>query len=388
MKESHEFLMPDYYPRFACKMGACREACCVGWPIAFSLEDYFHLSTLDCSPALRDTIDRGVRIALEPRPDRYAEVVPRYDGDCSLRLPDGRCSLQAELGEDALTDVCCLYPRGIRCDEGYEISCANSCEAVLELLFKQEAPIGFVKKTLTVRIPPAAARKVAFETLHHARELRLWFIRQLQQRQYSLPERLKTLESCVCRAEAALEKRDEQALLAMMAAPYRPAVLRKNADPKSLLAGIEKAERLQKLVDERSPGVSRYGEEALAYFTGGGDVYARYLEAKNKFEKLVPKWELYYEHMLVNHMFFSEFPLQDRPESFHDEYASLCVIYTLLRFLCIGWLAQHYTENAFTDICAAAFRLIDHTDFEHYAIYLLKKTGMNSGDSLDEWIIL
>ena len=123
-------------------------------------------------------------------------------------------------------------------------------------------------------------------------------------------------------------------------------------------------------------------------FTGGGDVYARYLEAKNRFEKLVPKWELYYEHMLVNHMFFSEFPLQDRPESFHDEYAALCVIYTLLRFLCIGWLAQHYTENAFTDICAAAFRLIDHTDFEHYALYLLKKTGMNGGDSLDEWIVL
>lgn len=35
--ESHIFLMPDYYLHFSCKMGKCRSACCVGWPISISI---------------------------------------------------------------------------------------------------------------------------------------------------------------------------------------------------------------------------------------------------------------------------------------------------------------------------------------------------------------
>ncbi len=43
MKETHDFLVPDYFPRFACKMGECRAACCRGWPVSISMENYFRL---------------------------------------------------------------------------------------------------------------------------------------------------------------------------------------------------------------------------------------------------------------------------------------------------------------------------------------------------------
>ena len=36
---THEYLVPDYVPDFACKMGACRSACCEGWPISFTKDD-------------------------------------------------------------------------------------------------------------------------------------------------------------------------------------------------------------------------------------------------------------------------------------------------------------------------------------------------------------
>ena len=49
MKEEHEYLIPDYYPEFACKMGACRMACCDGWPVTFSLDDYYRLMGAECS---------------------------------------------------------------------------------------------------------------------------------------------------------------------------------------------------------------------------------------------------------------------------------------------------------------------------------------------------
>ena len=380
--------MPDYVPEFACKMGACREACCVDWPISFSLDDYFHLSTLDCSPALRDQIDRGVRISLDPRPDRYAEIAPRYDGNCSLRLPDGRCALQAELGEEALTDVCRLYPRGVRKAEEYEISCANSCEAVPELLFKREAPLTFIRKEMELALPPEAERKINFETLGHGTDLRLWFIRIMQERPLSFPERFCALADALYRADRALEAKNEKALISMMAAPVKKPVFDGSATPEKLLDGMEKAEKLLELVDRRSASVRAYGEEALSYFGSGGDAFTRYLEARERFEKLYPAWEINFEHMLVNHMFFSEFPFQDRPENFNEEYMALTVVYTLLRFLSIGWLAQHEGETGFADISAAAFRLIEHTDFEHYAVYLLREMQMDTPEKLSEWLML
>ena len=48
MSNIREYLMPDYYPDFHCKMGTCRAACCEGWPISFSLTDYFKLLSVEC----------------------------------------------------------------------------------------------------------------------------------------------------------------------------------------------------------------------------------------------------------------------------------------------------------------------------------------------------
>ena len=147
--ESHIFLMPDYYLHFSCKMGKCRSACCVGWPISISMQNYFHLLGMNCPKYLRNKLDIGLRVYEHPDKDRYAYFTPDYHGDCPLRMTDGRCSIHAEMGEEVLPDICRLYPRGIRAENGlYECSCANSCEAILELLLAKKEPITFFKKSL------------------------------------------------------------------------------------------------------------------------------------------------------------------------------------------------------------------------------------------------
>ena len=138
------YLVPDYYPAFSCKMGACRAACCEGWPITVSMENYFRLLGVGCSKSLRDRLDVGLRMVDRPTPECYARFNPQYDGNCPLRMEDGRCAIHAELGEDTLPDICRLYPRGIRLDQDCECSCANSCEAVLELLGKENVDGGLI----------------------------------------------------------------------------------------------------------------------------------------------------------------------------------------------------------------------------------------------------
>ena len=92
--------------------------------------------------------------------------------------------------------------------------------------------------------------------------------------------------------------------------------------------------------------------------------------------------------MMVNHMFFARFPFQDRPVSLPDEFIALCAVYALLRFLGIGHMRDKTDANAFVDAAAAAFRLVDHTAFDHYAACMMKELGCDDWSRVHDLISL
>ncbi|MBR4081582.1 MAG: flagellin lysine-N-methylase [Clostridia bacterium] len=382
-----EYLVPDYFPYFSCKMGACRHACCEGWPISFSMTDYFRLLSADCSASLRRKLDCAMHLAPHPSPEAYAQISPRWDGQCPLRLPDGRCALHAELGDGALAAVCRLYPRGVRQGAEKECSCANSCEAVLELLLHHDAPLTFVPFEGNFNLPEPPPRTHFFHTGGRDQSIRLWLIAQLQRREFPLPRRMLLLGAALKAIDEALAAQDMQRLDALLSGRemlFVPAM--PEAGSPQLAAGLDTAERMLAIMDEGSDSIREYGEVALAYFGEGEAAFSRYTEAAARFARLLPGWETWLEHMLVNHMFFAQFPFQDRPVPLKDEYLALCAVYTLLRFLLIGWAAQHETTDAAVDAAAAAFRLIDHTDFDRYAAPILRRLGCDDWQHL--WQIL
>ena len=79
-------------------------------------------------------------------------------------------------------------------------------------------------------------------------------------------------------------------------------------------------------------------------------------------------------------MFFEQFPFQDRPVPVADEFLAVCAVYTLLRFLSVGWLAIHPSREDFVDVCSALFRMIGHTAFDSFAAALLKQLGCRTPD--------
>lgn len=389
LNQTHLFLMPDYYQQFTCKMGDCRAACCEGWPISFSLQDYHHLIGVECSTDLRRKLDCAMHIKLHPTPEAYAEIAPRYDGNCPMRLEDGRCGLQAELGEEALSYVCRLYPRGIRTDGDRECSCANSCEAVLEMLFERDEPIEFESHEMTFDLPQTAARSVHFETLGRGQQIRLWLIRQMQQQALPLPQRLMATGHGLWAMEEALKAKDVEKVERLLQGKQRIVPLRPQELAQGHLDfGLEVARGMLKLLDERSVSIRSYGEAALEYFGSGVGSFERYARARAHFESALPKWDIWFEHMLVNHMFFSGFPFQDRPESLRDEFVALCAVYALLRFLSIGWLWDKADRDSFVDVAAAVFRLVDHTAFDRYAAHMLKDLGCTDWERVHDLISL
>jgi len=152
-----------------------------------------------------------------------------------------------------------------------------------------------------------------------------------------------------------------------------------------LAFGLETAEKMIFRLDERSESIRGYGKDALAYFDQSFD---RYVSARDHFERLLPKWDIWFEHMMVNHMFFSRFPFQDRPVSLRDEFIALCAVYSLLRFLGIGHMRDKTDTSAFVDVASAVFRLVDHTSFERYASRMMKDLGCDDWSRIHDLISL
>ena len=364
MQELFENLLPDYYSRFACKMGRCRTACCDGWPVALSMQDYFRLLGVSCSAELRNRLDVALRVEEQPSPEKYAEINHRYDGSCPLRLPDGRCAVHAELGEQALPAVCRLYPRAVRAEGERERSCAGSCEAVVELLLRRPGPIRFVRRDYPDETPQAPGRTRFFENGSGAQRLRMELIGVVQNR--SLPLPLRLLE------------------LGRRLGVSVPDDLTGSGSPSAddLMLGLRTVARMTELIDRRSESLRAYGDEALAFFGGEAQALERYAQAKRRFEAAFPDWESFCENLLVNHMFFSRFPFAGGGESPEDEFFGICAVYALLRFLFVGWMGQHEGEDALVDVAAAAFRLIDHTLFHRSAAYILRELDCDTPERL------
>ena len=151
--DTRDFLVPDNYADFHCKCGQCRHTCCDGWAVTFPREDYFRLLSVPCSPELRRKLDTSLHLADDPTPERYAELLPNWEGHCPLQRADGLCALQAECGEEAISSTCRYYPRGIRTMDDDECSCSASCERVVEMLLHRLPPMTFRRMRLSFAMP-------------------------------------------------------------------------------------------------------------------------------------------------------------------------------------------------------------------------------------------
>ena len=252
MTEKREFLAPDYYGSFRCKMGACRTACCEGWPVDMSRRDYFRMESVACGKRLRQRMDRALRVLPQATPERYAQIVHGYDGKCPLRMEDGRCAVHAQLGEAALPTVCRRYPRGLHPDG--TCACAASCEQVAEMLLRREGPMTFQRVQVAEDFS-----ELANEASERHLERRMQLIECLQNREQSLEGRMMNLG-----AQMAQMGSSEQESLAQWPAEGSP------AGEEELKFGLRIAEGMLEILDRYSDSVRPYGDRGAGVFWRGG----------------------------------------------------------------------------------------------------------------------
>jgi len=356
------------------------------------MKEYFNLQGIECSKKLRRKLSESFNIVEKPEIERYALMEPNDKGDCKLHMENGWCGLQYEKGEKSLPLICRLYPRGIRSKYAYECSCSNSCEKTIELFLDNKDPLGFKEKTMTINIDKEAKPVDSTLSIFYL-DTRKICISILQNRKYHFHERM------IIMGQAIKEIYDiyHDGLLKDISNidqkySSNPIIDFKNYFNSDISNELKMMHKLAYSFGENSQSIQKYFADIQAYFNIGCEndisddkmpiMTEKYYEAKNHLETIFPDWEILFEHIMVNHLFFEAFPFSDYRENIWAEYVSFCGVYSFVRYLLIGYMANRTSINDMVDLIAAAFRLIEHSCFDKNVDIMLKTNNYNTIDRL------
>ena len=119
---------PNYYDSFRCIAGSCPDSCCKEWEV--QVDDDAAARYRSLPGALGDRLRQVLRDT------ESGTLMTITDGRCPMWRSDGLCRIQAELGEEALCQVCRDFPR-LRHDYGnfVELGLELSCPEAARLIF-------------------------------------------------------------------------------------------------------------------------------------------------------------------------------------------------------------------------------------------------------------
>ena len=368
------FLVPNYYPKFTCKGGDCRHTCCSGWDVSIPMDQYYRLMGLQCHQTLRKTIDKTFKVLDHPSTDRYAYINHDYLGNCPLHLPNGYCQLHAKCGEEALPCVCRYYPRGPRTFYGYESSCSNSCERTLEQLFENDDKVTFSKIPLVFKMPYLDKQASVDEQTRY-QTIRDLSFKLLQNRNYSLKERILKVGKLLIELD------------------QYPDVLFDSIDLSinSYEVDIEKSfvliQQMSSWLIDNDTSIKDYCQSIIDDYRDK-NLRETYLLHQNHFEKKFINHEILFEKMMINDLFFRQFPFQEYTTNFYDEFITLCALYSFIRYISINATKEVDTLEQYIDLLAKTFRVIAHTKFGKNMMNQLKKFKQTDFDALASLIQL
>lgn len=181
-------IMPRFVERFRCIGASCEDTCCSGWTVHVDKKTY-KAYRKESVPALDRMMANMARIEDGGASGAYAEIRAVGDLQQCPALNEGICSVQANLGESYLSDVCHAYPRtNLSMDGMAEQSITLSCPEAARLALLAEDAFDFIEAPVQVRktavrevgarfgIMPALVAEVRIFCLNllRTRELALW----------------------------------------------------------------------------------------------------------------------------------------------------------------------------------------------------------------------
>lgn len=145
-------LVPKYVTQFHCTGGSCPDTCCSGWQIPIDQEtfrDYRRVTHPTLKPLFQTFL---VQVDKDSYPNHGRINAPTPDKRCVMLSDEDLCSIQQNLGEDALSDTCHVYPRSVvQFGDRMEQSLTLSCPEAARLALTQEDAFEFVAAEFSTR---------------------------------------------------------------------------------------------------------------------------------------------------------------------------------------------------------------------------------------------
>ena len=122
-------LQPKYVADFQCDGSKCNAKCCGTWRIDIDMETYKKYQRIK-NPAMRKKILSGI----QPSTIQTGfQIKLNNKGVCPLLCEDNLCYVQRNMGEDALSQTCKVYPRMVQQIGNYQFrTLAMTCPVAAE----------------------------------------------------------------------------------------------------------------------------------------------------------------------------------------------------------------------------------------------------------------
>lgn len=135
------YFQPEYVGKFKCDGSKCNARCCKSWRIDIDEKSYEQYSGIE-PPEIAKEIISCMKFDSEKK--KYVMTL-KPNGFCSMLTEKNLCRLQAEYGENFLSQTCATYPRITRIfGDFFERSLNLSCPVAAEMILFEKEPLRFL----------------------------------------------------------------------------------------------------------------------------------------------------------------------------------------------------------------------------------------------------
>ncbi len=380
MSGKRSILIPEYMQTFACIGGDCEDTCCSAFQIDLDKRTFDLYKKIE-DPDLRFIISRSVKQFTDIQTDnKYAFIEKQSDNRCAFLTSENLCKMQQLKGTDALGLICHTYPRLVNVVDGTpEQSASISCPEVARLALLNKEGIRFVE----TEIDADERHNYGFDIDTSKKssafwEVRLFSLNTLQDRQYTVVERLLILAMYFQKADETVQAGQADSIPSLtekydhlcQTGAFQSLVqkLPINLEWKysllaKLLLGRENFpianqrfhERFYKAID--ALGLNGHSYESQPYIT-----------ELTKWETIfTEKYEYIFENYLVNQAFRTLFPFRGY-SNFSEEFMMLAIHYAAIRLLATGVACT--APNQFDEHELLSCMQSYSKEIDHHAVYL------------------
>ena len=383
---------PVYFEDFKCIGGKCEDSCCIGWNIDIdkvTFKRYFKVQDQEMKRMFQKNVQNNERCSSDEVD--YGIVKLKKDKRCPFLDEENYCVIHSNLGEDYLSNVCTCFPRVTnKIDETYEMSLDVACPEAARLILLKEEGIKFVnreehleKYIISAQID-TNLKEVQNTPLRYFKEIRDFCIKIIQDRRFTISERLYSLGCFIEQLEEEIENNNiikfiENYDFALFAKAYSDDdlnLLLSNSNMNyiiqiDLFRKMLKILRVDKDVEsirfkERtSKMLNGYSFDEEENLQGKSEFYIKAFEEYN--EKYFNKYSYILEYYLVNFIYNNMFPFNE-VLSFFDSYMMLIIRFSFIRFYLVGLYLNNREEN---DENIVEFIQVFSKTIEHHKSYLI-----------------